>query len=667
MKQSGLLLFAILSGAYGAISGDFIGLLLGGLLVLVAFSGLVKTATQQDLAPLDQFIKPWSLLLSAALVCSGVAAWLAKQDIFSRSSGYIWLGALLLTILAGILHDRQRKPALLKAQAETTERHEPKGNKQPWNHWDWLAVIGLTGLALGLRLYRLDGFLPTLHGDEGEMGLLALLALHGPASGLSPNPLPFFGTGFLDHPTLFHYVQAGAMLLFGESETGLRILSAIFGALCTPLIYAIGRRGWGRVAGLTAGWLLAVSNLHIHYSRIALNNIETVWFTILFILLFGLLYEYGQHKPFSSVDFTTASPPSLLLAIGLGLTIGISQYFYYGSRLLPILTIPFLLYLWWTKRISRVQFIGLAVATAVAYLPLLTFYYENWPAFINRTRGVTILNPQGLTYILGPKAVWPRDIPLLLWEQSQRTFKFFIRDGDRSAFYLADIPAFDQLTVLFFWLGLGIILVRIHRFPEFMAMVWFGLGVLLSSILTNDAPNGPRLIVAVPAVYLIGGVFVQEMHNFWTNAGPPTAKWVPWGLGGALAVLILCLNFLAYFVTYAHISPNLTVISIAHEIADNHTQFRAFLLGDPELSVNYGTLRFVARDADKYDVTAVDQVQPLVAGKAAAQGLLFIALPNHLTELAEIEQLYPNGAENTHRNSLGDLLYLTYRIPAEQK
>jgi len=667
MKQIALLAFAILSAAYGALAGSFGCLALGAFCILLAFSSLVKSATPQDVTPIRHFGTPWGLLLISALAGSVVAAWLAKADEFSRASGYLWLGALLLTLVAGLLHDRQRKTVLKAASAEASEGLFAQRAQPAWDRWDWVAILGLTIVALGLRLYRLDGFLPTMHGDEGEMGVLALLALHGPASGLSPNPLPFFGTGFLDHPTLFHYIQAGAMQLFGETETGLRILSALFGALCAPLIYAVGRRGWGRVAGLTAGWLLAVSHLHIHYSRIALNNIETVWCVILFMLLFSLLGEEQTQNNEEAKSSAETKQPSLFIPISLGLTIGLSQYFYYGSRLLPILAAPFLLYLWWTRRLKLVQFIGLALAVLIAYLPLFSFYSQNIPSFINRTQGVSILNPEGLVHTLGPNAVWPRDIPQLLWEQTKRTFNFFISDGDRSAFYLADLPAFDPLTVLFFWLGLGVCLGRLRRFPEFMAVTWFGLGVLLSSILTNDAPNGPRLIVAVPAVYLIGGVFVQRLYTFGTTVGSQNSRWRGALLGSALAAVILYLNFTTYFVTYPHIMPNLTVISIAHEMEDTHTQFRAFLLGEPDLSVNYGTLRFVARDADKYDITAIDQVQPLIADKAPTQGLLFIALPNHQAELAEIERLYPNGAESTQKNPVGNLLYLTYRIPAEHK
>lgn len=96
--------------------------------------------------------------------------------------------------------------------------------------------------------------------------------------------------------------------------TGLRLLSVLFGAFCAPLVYRMGRLAWGRVAGLAAGGLLSISHLHIHYSRIALNNIESVWFMILLMLLFFHAHAQavGQAKaswiPAVPSDVTTPSP-----------------------------------------------------------------------------------------------------------------------------------------------------------------------------------------------------------------------------------------------------------------------------------------------------------------------------------------------------------------------
>ena len=74
MKQTALLAFAILSAAYGALTGSFGGLALGAFCILLAFSSLVKSATPQDVTPIRHFGTPWGLLLITALGSSVVAA-----------------------------------------------------------------------------------------------------------------------------------------------------------------------------------------------------------------------------------------------------------------------------------------------------------------------------------------------------------------------------------------------------------------------------------------------------------------------------------------------------------------------------------------------------------------------------------------------------------------
>jgi len=334
-----LLLFciAICAGIYGAISGNLVSLITATIATLLAANNLFgrlayQQESQQMLAANVKRYR-WLILTISAIFLASLATRQFLQDPFDFTSGYLWLAGLLVIVIAGILHDRQLK------QSESLPQNGEDGKASPrmpiFDRLDWLIVGAITGVALALRLYRLNDFLPTMHGDEGEMGMLALLALHGPTSGISPMPLPLFTTAFLDHPTLFHYFQAGAMWLFGESLTGLRTLSAIFGALCVPVVYGIGRIGWGRVAGIAAGWLLAISHLHIQYSRIALNNIETVWFMAFFILMLLLAAERTCRVQTLAVDGNTQRGQligPLVPYIWAGLAMGFSQYFYYGSR-----------------------------------------------------------------------------------------------------------------------------------------------------------------------------------------------------------------------------------------------------------------------------------------------------------------------------------------------
>jgi len=53
---------------------------------------------------------------------------------------------------------------------------------------EWVLVGGFTVLAFALRAYGLQHYPPPVHGDEGEMGMLALRVLDG-------DGLPPFATG----------------------------------------------------------------------------------------------------------------------------------------------------------------------------------------------------------------------------------------------------------------------------------------------------------------------------------------------------------------------------------------------------------------------------------------------------------------------------------------
>lgn len=664
-----LLLLAVGLIAYGVINDHLLSVAGGSLLAWLAYNPFWRSNADQDGA----FFKAsfwlllgrlWKQLLLLALGCSVLAGWLTQRDLFARSPIYAWGAGVLLCLLAGYLHDRQLpQPVKVSDEPDLAGPETEVG----WTGLDWLLATSVFLVALGLRLYRLSEFLPPVHGDEGEMGLLALLALQGPTSGVSPQPLPFFSTAFLDHPTLFHYLQALGLWLFGESLVGLRTLSAVVGALCALAAYAIGRNSWGRLAGFVAGWLLAVSHLHIQYSRIALNNIETVLFTMLLIWL--LISASKRRQVVPTADPTPAPPMQLrplLPVLGAGLIMGSGQYLYYGSRLMPILALPLLYYLWRQQRLTVLQIFCTIIAATVAFFPQALHYYYHFITFMNRSTTVNAFTREGMLHTLGPTAAWPENILQLLWHQTQMNLEFFIRQGDRSAFYLADIPGLDQVTAILFWLGVGIALTRLTHFPAVALLVWFTVGIFLAGVLTIDAPNGPRLIVIAPAVYCLGGLaahhLVQRFGRLWPSYQRPLGLL----LGGAVAAVTLYLNFNTYFVNYSGILPGVWQISIAHEIADSAATHRAYLLGTPNYFVEHGTVRFVARAAEKFNVAQHEEFRVTVLNQPLDRGALVIALPQHRAELDLIAGLFPQGEHELHYDPRGNLMYYTYRISVQQ-
>ncbi|MER2536077.1 MAG: phospholipid carrier-dependent glycosyltransferase [Rhizobiaceae bacterium] len=594
----------------------------------------------------------WPVLVTASVCGSAFAGWTAYNENPRLLGLGVWLLSLAVLVAAGFLHDRRSRL--------NDNGSRPIRPTRRWTRADWIGVAGLTLVAFGLRLYRLDNALPPFHGDEGEMGTLALLALHGPSSG--PALLPF-GAAFYGQPTLFHFLQAVGMQIFGESTNGLRMLSVCAGTLCVPAIYAVGRAGWGKMAGLTAGWLLATSQLHIHFSRIALNNIETVLAAIVMVaLLLRLDRESDRKARIDAVGSAASFKDPLLLPIAIGLSIGLAQYFYFGSRLLPITALVLLTVLWSRRMVTSRQLGFLALGFAVAILPLAVFYIGHWPAFSERMAGVSIFSRLGIAHALGADARWPDDLGWLLWAQLTRNVLFFLGRGDHSAFYSPEMPSFDPVTIALFWPGLALMIVRASRFPEMVVLVWLGLGVLLGGVITSDSPNVPRLIIIIPAVCLTGGVFVQKIANAIVPWGKRIARWgvVP---GAAIAGATFSLNASDYFVRYPQVYPAPYHTRIAEAVAAGAQTDRFFLMGLPVLYAGHGSIRFIARGAEISDLTEPDRLGEELVRRSDCKRTTIIAVSQRLENLANIEKLYPGGVEVVHRDRDGAILFATYRLP----
>jgi hypothetical protein len=669
-----LFLLAITAAIYGVMASN--GLALFGALLFMAAGTqrLTSRAGEGDVRFLRMMGsrllgQPGLFVFWLGVLLTLMAALMAREDDPALLVLALWLGGMLTMLVAGWLHDRRSR--LWQRTADAVQ----------WQRLDWALMAALFVVALALRLYMLDPYLPAMHGDEGEMGMLARLALYGPGEGLGDRALAYFRTGFLDHPTLFHYLQAGALALFGDNIIGLKVLSALFGALCAPTLFAIGRLGWGRAAGLVAGWLLAVSHLHIHYSRIALNNIESVWLMAMLVLLAVMAWVLGAipgkrtttdakppvEGPVLEVDVPVQgeNPPHarMTIFIVLGLVVGLSQYFYYGSRLLAILAIPIMLILWRTRRATFEHLVVATAGSVAAFLPLMVFYFDNLAPFINRMRGVSVFNPDGLVHTLGPDAVWPNDIPALFLKQVELNLRLFIQGGDRSAFYVTDIPAFDVVTVALVWLGFGVILTQWRRFPAQVVALWFLLGVFFGGVLTNDAPNGPRLIVAIPAIFVAAGagaqIFYNLLHHIWAAGQTRVAL----AVATVLAAVTLQLNYVDYFVDFRRMQIYIAVTDIGRIIHNNRDTHEVYLMGSPNLFVEYGTIRFLADGARSFNLFTPAEFPPLLdTTRAQNKDALVIALPFRYNDLLLLQEQYPGSTIEQHFDNMERLTFYTYEI-----
>ncbi|HRA53622.1 MAG TPA: hypothetical protein PLQ83_08205, partial [Thermoflexales bacterium] len=144
-----------------------------------------------------------------------------------------WLSGIVLFLAGMLLYQRQTNggSANLKTafRAAFSDRAEVLSVA---------AIAVLTLAAFFIRADNLGGLPMNVHGDEGDMGLIARAIMLGE----SRNP---FVTSWLDFPNLWFFMQSASLRFFGDSVSGLRMVSAIVGAAGIPAVYFMGRATFG--------------------------------------------------------------------------------------------------------------------------------------------------------------------------------------------------------------------------------------------------------------------------------------------------------------------------------------------------------------------------------------------------------------------------------------
>ncbi|MGH2461002.1 MAG: glycosyltransferase family 39 protein [Chloroflexota bacterium] len=144
---------------------------------------------------------------------------------------------------------------LTASSSPSPARCAPAARTSRWTI-DRAGVGFVVALAFGLRVFRLGT--QSLWGDE----TISVFRAYG-SIGEITGDVPHEGT----LPPLYYYVLHYWILVAGDRETAVRFLSLVFGVLAIPLLYALVRRTLGRVAGLVAATLAAVSPFWIYYSQ----------------------------------------------------------------------------------------------------------------------------------------------------------------------------------------------------------------------------------------------------------------------------------------------------------------------------------------------------------------------------------------------------------------
>jgi len=153
------------------------------------------------------------------------------------------------------------------------------------NPCSWLLLALLTIAAAWLRLAHLGS--KSLWLDEGATVTLARTSWSHFAW--------VWWHGEANLQTVY-FLLMRAWVLGGQSETWLRLPSALFGIASVPMLYIVGRKLAPAGAALAAAALLAFSPAHVYYSQEARSYSLTIFLVLLSSYYFVRSVEHGQPR-----------------------------------------------------------------------------------------------------------------------------------------------------------------------------------------------------------------------------------------------------------------------------------------------------------------------------------------------------------------------------------
>jgi 4-amino-4-deoxy-L-arabinose transferase-like glycosyltransferase len=326
-----------------------------------------------------------------------------------------------------------------------------------------LIVVILLGF--GLRLYTLD-HLPLIV-DEIGFAARASDMLHG-------QRIPIFAPGHNGNPAVFSWLLAGSMDLFGQNRFAMRLIPLAFGTLSIPAAYALGRAWWSPRVGLIAAAFLATYPAQVYFSRLALYNIVDPFFALLALAVLA-----RALRQMRLADFALA-----------GVSAGIAQYFYHGSRLLPVLMIVYAII---HSLNAKAQGRKDAKIIQSLCVMLFAFILVSLPRF-------SPMFTADLPLTGNLNAI---RLPADLGANTLRSVLAWVGQPDVSPFWLSDVPLLPFFALLAGAVGLVICLRHLRDARHMVIVLTLMLTTIFGGMIWTASPLYVRYMTALPAIVLL--------------------------------------------------------------------------------------------------------------------------------------------------------------------
>jgi 4-amino-4-deoxy-L-arabinose transferase-like glycosyltransferase len=374
--------------------------------------------------------------------------------------------------------------------------------REPCDRRELLLVAGITLLALVLRTWKLGG---TVHAFVDELNFATAVRefwLAGDVKLLRPI------TEVVAFPRLYPYGQSMTVWLLGRNLAGLRLVSAILGTLTVPALYLLTRTLFDRTTAAVAAALLATFPPHLHFSRLALNNVADPFFGTLALACLARGLHSNRH-----LDYTLA-----------GVMLGLTQYFYEAGRVVfPVLALTWtgIGALIWRPRPPLRGLLITTVAAAIVAAPVYTTLLSLHTPLVARAQAVTF-----------PRTYW-RDLllsspgsPALQGHLRHigSTFLIYASQHEASFYYAGQTPFVLVILAPALLLGAFVALWKARQSGPLLPLLWVGTTSLGNSFMVAGQ-DSPRYVTVFPALALLCAVGLRTtLALLWPDGLRPRAR-----------------------------------------------------------------------------------------------------------------------------------------------
>ncbi len=520
-----------------------------------------------------------------------------------------------------------------------------------WASVPWLevgAVLLLTLVAFGARAVDLVDEPNPFSGDEANFGLQALEVDEGVRRNMFATGVPF------GQPSMYYFLVSLSNKIFGVGVLATRAPSVFFGVTMVPVTYLLLRELFDRRVALVGAAFLAIYHLHIHFSRVGLNNMSAAWIAV--VTLYFAARATRTQKP---LDFGLA-----------GGAAGLCLYSFVAARVVPV--VLGLYFGWVVLRNWRFlfanfgNFLVLLAGFAVVAAPQGLFFIHVPDEFYAGHRWANIFASGWLKQeeqIRGTGAY-----PILV-DQVRDAFAVLVVKAEVYHHYNPGQPLVDGISRWPFILGGVLSLVHIRQPRYLMLLALLILTVILGAALDFPPPSSARLVTITPAVAGLVAIGVVAAVDFITRLHERLAELAtPLMVGGVALMAFVNIQF--YFGYYLPndryvVGDNDVTFAVGRYMEDLGPDYIGYWFGLPRIYTGDPTMRFIGRHRIYVEVPAGAKRLPPVAN--AEPNATFMFLPEREKESIPIREACPGGEwKEFWENHDKRVLFYAYELPNGQ-